>query len=106
MFCEEVFEDVLRLMSHVMAFGAQGDISFSHLLFFHRKKSFRLPAETVEDVKVDPEASKERHSHLFEIEDQALINTKSLGVCNRDLRRRELFHASLSEEPSIPREIV
>lgn len=53
--------------------------------------------ETVEEVEADSKDPKKRLPYVFEVEDQAPIYTKSPEVCNRDLRRRDLFHASVSE---------
>lgn len=53
--------------------------------------------ELAEEVNADPEGSKDRLSHVFEIETRALTYWKSSGLYSRDLHRRELFHPSVSE---------
>lgn len=49
----------------------------------------------VEGVEADPGGSEERLSHVFKIQDQALVCTKTPRVYDRDSRRRDLFHSSV-----------
>lgn len=50
----------------------------------------------LEDVQAGLERSKESPLHVFEVEDEALVYTKSLSVHYRDPRRTDLLHASVS----------
>lgn len=83
-------------MGHIMAPGAHRHI-FSDLMFFLWKRSLRRPEQMVRDVEADPKGSKDRLSHVFVIEYQAFIYTKSPWVYSSDLSRTELFHASVSD---------
>lgn len=49
----------------------------------------------VEIVKADVEGAKERTLYLSEVQDQALIFARSLGVCSRDLCHKNLLHSSV-----------
>lgn len=90
-------ENAMSFMSSVMAPRAHAHIFCSDRLSFRYNKGLFARVEIVEDVEADPEEAKERTLYMFEVEDQALACTKSLGVCSRNPRHKNLFHGSGSE---------
>lgn len=49
-------------------------------MFFYWSKSLVVRMEMVDDLKADLKKAKERTSHVFEVEDQISIYTRSSGV--------------------------
>lgn len=90
----------MQFKSNVMPSEAFGTIFYSDPKLLDCRKSVRLQTEMVEGVKLDPEGSSFRLLHVLEIEDRALIYTKSPEVFNQDPRRRDLFHGSVSKMPN------
>lgn len=51
----------------------------------------------LQNIEADLKGRKERTLHMSEVQDQALIFTRSPGVYSHCPRRRYLFHASVLE---------
>lgn len=81
-----------------MASATHGHTFCTHLLFFKKRERLRAGMETVENVNADLEEAKEKTSRVFDVENQTLTYNRSREVCNRSSRRKDLFHASLSEK--------
>lgn len=87
----------MSFTSSVIASGAHGHSFCSDFMIFHLTKSLCGQMEMIKVVQADPKKAKERTSHVFQVEKQALIYTTSLWMCNRDPRRKDLSVVSVLE---------
>lgn len=86
-----------RLMGSVMASGRTGIHSVRTECFYFYNRSLRAAKRRVESAKKDFEGEKEKVLEVFGLEDHAFLHTKRSEVYNRDLRRKDLIHASVWE---------
>lgn len=88
---------MVKLMSKAMALGAHGHIFCLDLMFQHLNRTLRAAKKNSEGEEGHLECVEEKVYEKFDVEDLAFLNKKCDEFHNREPRRRDLFHTSVSK---------
>lgn len=80
------------------ASAAHGPMFCSSSLFYHWNRNLCTAKEKVYGVKGDVEGGNKMGAEVSEVRDQALLYIKHPLIYNRDPRRKDLLHASVSKK--------
>lgn len=87
----------MRVVGSARAFEEHGHIFSLDFFFSHWNRNPRSAKEEVEETEGHLEGGRQKMSEKFELENQALLFIKRLGVYNHDPPRQNLYHALVSQ---------